>query len=628
MGDLSEILKDFWVWSLNSSAAGEATAIVDGEPLLLLTQPCPDLLLPAAADTEKIILIQKLNQRSRLLSSVSGLKSESPAINSPQVLPTNAFGSPIKNGKKNEDDLDVTGSPLKCPFNFDDSMDFSPFTISMTTSRKRKSQLSFVPVSSSRVTKIGSQILQALEDVEKSLPVWIVCDGTDTKGTLFLGMQKNGDQRQRMIVTSSGPHVGEENLPSLDHLKMHHTSACTSQRVETSVTSTYEVLTQSLEEDQSSSVSLLCTWKRPLRILEPPARDSFSTAKVEVVCSDPRSAAHQMYQELNILKGFITGLTTKEVHWFVREDALTVDEELEVIFNSIRDRDARKGDDDGGASFDIMIEGKFFNRRQNMDFTDTIWTALMKCGSYQELKESLYKVFHAINVGQVRPQIHVRNLSQVGCVARSLMRGQGDIPELDGLQPLEMLIEIGIEKMKRDYINIFQAGELATGEHLSWYVKAVPGEIEPPESLMKLSRLHCALQAVVILRTYLNLPTASLTQYTVQVLKQLQQQDITSVTDDEDAAFAKFSFTIQTSAVHQLLCQLKPSTWEVTLNTSEGIFEKNSVCRVARKPLINLASADQEGDETTKENFEENEDDAETPYFCSFLSVIIDKIGF
>jgi len=628
MGDLGEALK-----SLHSESVGEATVVVDGDPLLLLTQPCPDLLLPATADAEKIILIQKLTQRSRFLSSVSQLKSETSAVNSPRPQFTNGIGSPPKNRIKNADDLDVTGSPLKCPFNLDDdTMDFSPFTISITSSRKRKNQISYVPVSSSRVTKIGSQLHQALEnstsDQEKSLPVWIVCDGTDSKGTMFLGMQKQENQRQRMIVTSSGPHLGEEKLPTLDHLKIHHTAACSTNRVDTSVTATYEVLTQALEEELSSSVTLLCTWKRPLRILEPPARDAFTTAKVEVVCSDPRSAANQMYQELNLLKGFITGLETKEIHWFVREDDLTVEEELENIFNIIRDKDSRKGEDDGGANFDIMIEGKFFNRRQNMDFTDTVWTALMKCESYQELKESLYKIFHAIDAGQVRPQIHVRNLTEIGCVARSLMRGQGEIPDLEGLQPLEMLIEIGIEKLKRDYINIFQGGELATGEHLSWYVKAVPGEIGPQESLLKLSRLHCALQAVVILRTYLNLPTASLTQYTVQVLKQLQQPEPTSVTDDDDASFSKFTFTLQTSAVHQLLCRLPPSTWEVTLNSCEGMFEKMSVCRVARKPLINLANADQEGDETTKDNFEENEDDAETPYFCSFLSKISDNIVF
>lgn len=36
-----------------------------------------------------------------------------------------------------------------------------------------------------------------------------------------------------------------------------------------------------------------------------------------------------------------------------------------------------KKEEDGGADFDMMIQGKFFNRRQNMDFTDLMWSVLM-----------------------------------------------------------------------------------------------------------------------------------------------------------------------------------------------------------------------------------------------------------
>lgn len=37
-----------------------------------------------------------------------------------------------------------------------------------------------------------------------------------------------------------------------------------------------------------------------------------------------------------------------------------------------------------------------------------------ECESYQELKESLELIFKAVVMGQVRPQIHVRNNTQVG----------------------------------------------------------------------------------------------------------------------------------------------------------------------------------------------------------------------
>lgn len=39
---------------------------------------------------------------------------------------------------------------------------------------------------------------------------------------------------------------------------------------------------------------------------------------------------------------------------------------------------------------------------------------------------------------------------------RNLIRGKGSLPQLGDLTPLLMLIEIGFEKIKKDYIHIFQ----------------------------------------------------------------------------------------------------------------------------------------------------------------------------
>lgn len=67
------------------------------------------------------------------------------------------------------------------------------------------------------------------------------------------------------------------------------------------------------------------------------------------------------------------------------------------------------------------------------------------------------------------------------------------------------------------YVTLFliEAGELATGEQLSWFVSC---SYETPEMVVaQLERLHVALQAVVALRTYLSLSSASLTQFTAQV---------------------------------------------------------------------------------------------------------------
>lgn len=45
-----------------------------------------------------------------------------------------------------------------------------------------------------------------------------------------------------------------------------------------------------------------------------------------------------MYLELSVLRGFVNGLDTGEVTWFVRNDSKSMAEELEEVFASIRDK--------------------------------------------------------------------------------------------------------------------------------------------------------------------------------------------------------------------------------------------------------------------------------------------------
>lgn len=59
---------------------------------------------------------------------------------------------------------------------------------------------------------------------------------------------------------------------------------------------------------------------------------------MRIVCSDPRSAAHQMYQELNVLRGFVAGLKTGEVAWFIREGNDSVAQHIQKAFNCIREK--------------------------------------------------------------------------------------------------------------------------------------------------------------------------------------------------------------------------------------------------------------------------------------------------
>ncbi|KAG7175369.1 zwilch-like [Homarus americanus] len=552
---------------LKKSEYGEHV-VVGEERLIVSREACPAILLPFNKQTPDIILIQRFSQHCKRLRSTEF--EDSPSLQSNIRLQVNGQ-TPAKISCDSIADLDVTGSPLKCSFvQYRDEADL-PFTVSLPLSKKKEKMLSYMPICSTKAGLIASNFNLVLSKMsgnsDEHLPLWVVCDGKDAQGTLFIGLQRSEGRMSRTIVTTSGPYQGCENLPSLDHLKMHHIA--------------------------------IGPTKRSLRI----------------VSSDPRCSAYQIFQELNVLRGFVAGLKSGEVVWFIREGTTTMAQDIEKVFAIIREKGQRiKKEEHRGSEFDLMIESKSFNRRQNMDFTDLLWTVFMRCESYQELKESLLLVFEAVASGEVRPQIHVRNNTQVGSLSRNLMRGQEGLPELSDLTPLHMLIEMGCEKIKRDYINIFQAGELATGEQLSWFVSNC--ETSPEMIVAQLERLHVALQVAVALRMYLMLPQASLTQFTAQVLNKMKKE--------EPSSLYSFSFKLETLTVHQLLNSKKASTWELSLCSSQGDFTKTLICHISHTPLIQLSSTVAEQEETVEggDKDEENEES----YFCSFFTTVEDKL--
>jgi len=63
-------------------------------------------------------------------------------------------------------------------------------------------------------------------------------------------------------------------------------------------------------------------------------------------------------------------------------------------------------------------------------------------------------------------QVHPRNPTKLAHILRELMRGGSPVPAITGITAIELLIEIGLEKLSKDYTHIFLSSDLATSEQL------------------------------------------------------------------------------------------------------------------------------------------------------------------
>ena len=61
-------------------------------------------------------------------------------------------------------------------------------------------------------------------------------------------------------------------------------------------------------------------------------------------------------------------------------------------------------------------------------------------------------VLTALHRGEVQPMVHKSNKSQMATLVRESYYTKMTMPNLQGIQPLELLLEIAIEKLTRDYM--------------------------------------------------------------------------------------------------------------------------------------------------------------------------------
>lgn len=70
-------------------------------------------------------------------------------------------------------------------------------------------------------------------------------------------------------------------------------------------------------------------------------------------------------------------------------------------------------------------------------------------------------------------QIYPKNDTKIARIVQEIVRGREEPPSLEGKAPLEILVEIGIEKLMRDYVHAFlckyKIHETVFGKNLNYH---------------------------------------------------------------------------------------------------------------------------------------------------------------
>lgn len=318
---------------------------------------------------------------------------------------------------------------------------------------------------------------------------------------------------------------------------------------------------ESLLESREYRLMLDVSWMRSqmnLNFLHMPPPEATTAIKAMVVPGSLKSsAAYPLFQELTILKNLIDGLQSSQITWLPEEDRkVNIKNSVKELFETLKMGDAYlKNSDNRTVDSDIGdVASKFvLDERSNYDFTDHLWKILSGCINYQDLVDALKYTFVALSNGELQPMVHRGNDTMIAQLVRDSFTGKLRIPNLAGLYPVELLVEIGIEKLKQDYLFIFLSKDLATRENLELFMQQAGGEFQ--DRFKNLEKMHSVVELIAMFQFYLKIPNSNLSAIAREVIHYYEKNQVS----DQHV----FKFTVPTSTVLKNLEGCPPTTWQI-----------------------------------------------------------------
>ncbi|KFO25138.1 Protein zwilch like protein [Fukomys damarensis] len=94
--------------------------------------------------------------------------------------------------------------------------------------------------------------------------------------------------------------------------------------------------------------------------------------------------------------------------------------------------------------------------RGDLDFAEQLWCKMSSSVvSYQDLVKCFMLIMQSLQRGDIQPWLHSGSNSLLSKLIHQSYHGTMDTVSLSGIIPLQMLLEIGLDKLKKDYISFF-----------------------------------------------------------------------------------------------------------------------------------------------------------------------------
>ncbi|KAJ0028922.1 hypothetical protein NQD34_003919 [Periophthalmus magnuspinnatus] len=433
---------------------------------------------------------------------------------------------------------------------------------------------------------------------ERLAPLWVRCDMSDPAGTAWLGaeMVYTGSKvtgAKLYSVTCKGPTVDHSRVMTLDEVKQEHRKKHHSPSMTLKGSARYNLFGSVTVEntiiDSQSSVTVDFKWSDVARILETPPMSSTATLNIRVSSGDMRSPMFEMFKELEFLQSLADGLRTGEIEWVEPiETTPAVDLTRALLEAHVRTiRTFCFFQPEETASFMSLLQ------RGDLDFIEQLWLRLRRSvTSCQDIGNSLKLVIDGLRYGEIKPWVHRDSNSSLSKLILQSYHQKIDPVCLTGLTPVQMLLEMGLDKMRKDYINYLIANVLCS-QH--YYLST---EVNIQEQISRLEKLHHLLEILGTCTTFLGLPYHRLFLLTQSCLQHYK-------TNPYDGNHT-FKLPVQPALITHFYQTEHPVLWGVEVCSGHGPREVRTLLQLSDQPLVDHVVFDTDyGNETVNGDSEE-----------------------
>lgn len=254
------------------------------------------------------------------------------------------------------------------------------------------------------------------------------------------------------------------------------------------------------------------------------------------------------------------------------------------------------------------VELSPFQPREDLDFVGQLWMFLRHVTNLEDLVESLGAVFKAIILGKIHPFIHRSKSSTLANLFRqSLSSNSTDEREviatklqnlLTEEKALQCLVEIGLDKLQRDFVAFFGLGGLATMNDLEVYFKS--------SDLLQRCHSLCCLQYVLelasVLSTFISLPLSSLSFFVRDALRYYRSVDFQGFVPSPVFNIHFPSMSTECKALATLVSSLTPVSWSATITDSAQHSPQHRRMFCVEEPLFSRTSEREQMEQYEKED--------------------------